>query len=435
MLRLHLSMADKKLLLAILLSTAAVANAAWPTFRGPQGDGTVPPHADGSARSLPTEWSEDKNIAWKTEVAGRAWSTPVVAEGKVWLSNATEDGKQMSAVCLDLETGKKLHDKVLFKNADPEPLGNPVNGYGSPSPAVEPGRVYIHFGSYGTACLDTRTYDVIWQRRDLPCRHYRGPGSSVVLWKDTVILTMDGVDVQYLVALDKKTGDTVWKADRTTDFKDLDADGKPKMEGDLRKAYTTPLFVDVAGKTQMVSTGAKATFGYDPDTGKELWTLTYNGFSNAAMPVAGDGHLYINTGFGKPTLLKVRIDDKMKGDITESHVVWEQTRRQPKKPSPLFANGHYFCVEDAGMFSAIHPKSEEPLFTERLWGKFSASPIVSGDHIYHSNEQGNTYVVAAKPTFEVISDNKLDDGCLASPAVAGDSIILRTTTHVYRIAN
>ncbi|MDG2126329.1 MAG: quinonprotein alcohol dehydrogenase, partial [Verrucomicrobiales bacterium] len=178
-------------LLSILLATTTFAHADWPTFRGPNGDGSVPPNKDGSPRTLPTEWSEDKNIAWKTEVAGRAWSTPAVGGKKIWLTNATEDGTRMSVVCLDLETGKKLHDQVLFENAKPEPLGNPVNGYGSPSPAVEPGRAYIHFGSYGTACLDTDNYKVIWQRRDLPCRHYRGPGSSPVLWKDTLILTMD----------------------------------------------------------------------------------------------------------------------------------------------------------------------------------------------------------------------------------------------------
>jgi outer membrane protein assembly factor BamB len=383
---------------------------------------------------LPLTWSEEENVVWKTAVEGRAWSTPAVVGEQVWLTNATDDGTAMSGVCLDFGSGEVLFDKVLFRNATPEPLGNPVNGYASPSPAVEDGRAYLHFGSYGTACLDTEKFEVVWERRDLPCRHFRGPGSSPVLWGDLLVLTMDGVDVQYLVALDKATGKTVWRTDRTTAWTDLDEHGQPKAEGDFRKAYTTPLFLEVAGKTQMVSSGAMSAFAYDPATGEELWKVVYGGFSNASSPVAGAGLLFLNSGFGEPETLALRVDGQMRGEITESHGVWKTDKRQPKKPSPVFANGHLFVIEDAGIVSCFHPGSPEPLFEERISGKFSASPVASGDRIYIPNEQNTTYVLAAEPGFRVLAENKLEAGCLASPAVAGDSLLLRTPHHVYRIA-
>src|SRR4029077_11887357 len=127
----------------------------------------------------------------------------------------TPDGREMFVVCVDRSSGKVLLDKLLYSNPSPEPLGNDVNAYASPTPVVEEGRVFIHFGSFGTACLDTRTFKILWQRRDLKCRHYRGPSSSPISFGDTIILTFDGADLQYTIAVSKKTGETVWKTDRS----------------------------------------------------------------------------------------------------------------------------------------------------------------------------------------------------------------------------
>ena len=320
----------------------------WTDFRGPGGDGVIEEKV-----GLPVEWSEDKNVVWKTEVKGRAWSTPVVWGNQVWVTNATEDGKKMSAVCLDRESGEILFDRLLFENEKPEPLGNKVNGYGSSSPVIEDGHVYIHFGSYGTACLETKKGTTVWERRDLPCRHLRGPGSSPVLYGDLLILTMDGADVQYLVALDKKTGKNVWRTERSTVWKDIKPDGSIQADGDARKAYTTPTFVEVDGKVQMISPGAKACFGYDPATGKELWTLTYSGFSNASRVVVEGDMAFINTGFGKPHLLGVRLDGKMKGDITKTHVEWDIFKRVPKRSSPVVVDGRIYMTSDEGILSCL----------------------------------------------------------------------------------
>ena len=310
--------------------------AEWPAFRGPTNDGHYPPAADGKSHRFPIEWSEGKNIVWKTPVTGRAWSTPVVMDNEVWVTNATPDGKRMYAVCLDKTTGKKVHDILLFENEAPEPLSNHVNGYGSCSPAIDSEHVYIHFGSYGTTALDRKTGKTVWERRDLPCQHFRGPGSSVVLHKSMIILTMDGVDVQYLIALDRKTGKKVWRSERNTDFGDVEPDGKIRGGGDFRKAYSTPNFVTLNGVRQLVSPGAKACYSYDADTGKELWKVLYKGFSNAAAPVfVGNDMALINTGLGKPHLLGVRLDHETQGDITRSHIEWDIFKRIPGRCSPV----------------------------------------------------------------------------------------------------
>ncbi len=207
--------------LAVVLGLTAQALADWPEFRGPSADGVVRAGPGMQPALLPMKWSETDNVVWKTAIPHQGWSTPVVMDGMVWLTTATPDGHDFFAIGLDEATGKIRHNKRLFHSDSPEPLGNKVNCYASPSPAIEPGRVYIHFGSYGTACLDSATGQVLWERKDLPCRHFRGPGSSVVLFKDFVILTMDGIDLQYVVALDKKTGKTGWKTDRSVDWNDL----------------------------------------------------------------------------------------------------------------------------------------------------------------------------------------------------------------------
>ena len=241
--------------LAVTWALAVPASANWPQFRGPFGNGHALSTGEKPA-GLPLHWSESQNIRWKIPIPHRGWSTPVVMGGRIWLTTATLDGRDFFVICVDADSGRIVLDKQLFHCDAPEPLGNNVNCYASPSPTIEAGRVYVHFGSYGTACLDTQTFEVLWQRTDLPCRHYRGPGSSVILFEDLLIVTMDGVDVQYLVALDKKTGKTIWKTDRTTEWNDLGDDGKPFDNGDLRKAYTTPLMIDVNGATQMISVGA-----------------------------------------------------------------------------------------------------------------------------------------------------------------------------------
>ncbi len=409
-------------LIIVFLTSAAADDSpgerGWPEFRGPRGDGI-------SSAEVPLVWSETEHIAWKTAIHDRGWSTPAVGGGLVWVTTAAPDGRDMYTVAVDCRSGKVVHDLLLFTNPSPQPLGNPVNCYASPSPALSEGRAYIHFGSYGTACLDARTGKTLWERRDLPCDHFRGPGSSPVIHDCLLILTLDGFEEQYLVALDRETGKTVWRTDRSYDFGDLD--------GDLRKAYSTPLFIQVAGKTQMVSPSAKAAYAYDPDTGREIWKVTYGGFSNASRPVFAEGLVIVNTGFGKADLWAVRPDGR--GDVTGTHVAWRCTQGVPLKPSPVTSGGLIFMVNDGGIASCLEARTGEVVWKSRLEGEFSASPILAAGKVYFSSEDGKTTVVRAARKLEVLATNRLDGGFMASPAAAGNDLYLRTRTHLYKISD
>ncbi len=411
---------------------AMAARADWPEFRGPYGDGHVSAPGDTKLIGLPLTWSESNNVAWKTEIHDKGWSTPVVMGGQVWMTTATIDGHDFFVVCVDAATGKILHDDKLFHSDNPEPLGNNVNCYGSPSPAIEPGRVYVHFGSYGTACLDTSNSKVLWKREDLKCRHYRGPASSVILFENTVILTMDGVDLQYLIALDKQTGKTIWKTDRTTKWNDENSTSKFAKDGDLRKGHSTPLIVDVGGSLQMISTGAKASYAYEPRTGKELWHICFDGsWSSAPMPVFAKGLALITTGLGKTEFYAVKPDGH--GDVTDTHVAWKLDKDVCKTSSPIVVDDLLYMINNDGTALCIEVATGKIVWREHLPGNYAASPIYGDGRLYFCNQQGKTTVLKPGRTFEVLATNSLDGSFMSSPAVAGKSLFLRTKTHLYRI--
>ena len=418
------------LIILLIPFPASRAQAPWPQFRGPWGNGLATLSGT-EPLGLPIRWSEKENIRWKTPIPYRGWSTPVVMDGQVWLTTATLDGHDFFVLCVDRDSGQIRVQEKLFHADHPEPLGNPLNCYASPSPVVEPGRVYVHFGSYGTAALNTKTGEVLWKRSDLPCRHYRGPGSSLLLFENLLILTMDGVDIQYLVALDKETGRTVWKTDRTAQWDDLNADGKPKDEGDLRKAYSTPLVATVGGNTQVLSVGAKALYGYDPMSGRELWKIPTPAFSGAASPVYGQGIAYMITGFGKTELLAIRLDSR--ADVTDANIAWRTARMVPQTPSPVLVDDLFFMINDAGVVTCLEADSGKQVWRERLEGDFAASLLYADGHVYCFSREGVATVLKAARNYEVVATNVLDSGFMASPAVSGRTLFLRTKESLYRI--
>jgi len=412
-------------LLAVVSVAAIRVDAQWPQFRGPDGTGTS------SSTKLPLTWSEESNVRWKTEIHGKAWSSPIVIDGQVWLSTATPDGREMAAVALDVETGTVIRDLKLFRVENPKE-GHPFNSYASPTPVAEPGRVYITFGSPGTVALDSRTGKVLWERRDLECDHFRGAGSSPILFRNLLIMHFDGIDQQYVIALDKDTGRTVWKTPRSIDFKDLDATGRPKGDGDFRKAYTTPQIIEVNGQPLLVSLGGKAMYGYDPMTGKERWRVEERRSHTASTrPVSGLGMVFYPTGWEATELLAVRPDGA--GDLTATHVVWRLARGVPNKPSILFVDGLIYMVNDTGIASCVDAKTGTLVWQSRVAGTFSASPLYAAGRVYLFDEDGKTTVLEAGREFKVLAENLLDNGFMASPAVVGDALILRTSRDLYRI--
>ena len=402
----------------------------WPEFRGPNGNGIVV-----GERGLPTTWSEEKNIAWKTKIDGKAWSSPVVWDDQIWITNSSADGKLMEGICINKKDGKIKYRLSLFSNETVEPLGNNVNSYGSPSPVIEKDAVYIHFGSYGTTAIDTNSGKEIWKRTDLECRHFRGPGSSPIIFQDMLILTMDGVDFQYVIALDKKTGKTKWKTERSTKWDDVEPDGKIRGDGDLRKAYTTPTFMKVSGKTIMISPGAKSCFAYNPINGKELWNITYSGYSNASRTVIYKDNAIINSGYGKPHLISVKIDPRAVGDISGTHINWDIFKRVPKRSSPIIVGDQLYMTTDEGILTCLDAKTGESNWSDRMPGHYSASPIFADGKLYFFSEMGHCYVIAPGGDYNLISKNKLDSGFMASPAISGKAIYARSKTHLYRIEN
>jgi outer membrane protein assembly factor BamB len=409
------------------------AQADWPEFRGPWGDGHASAPGVTKTLGLPLQWSETNNVRWKTEIPHRGWSTPVVMGGQVWLTTATLEGHDYYAIGVDAETGRIRFNEKVFHTDNPEPLGNgaSMNCFATPSPVVEPGRVYVHFGSLGTACLDTGTGQVLWQRTDLPCRHYRGASSSPIVFENLLILTMDGVDKQYHVALNKKTGETVWQTNRSVAWNDENVPGQMARDGDLRKAHSTPLIVTAAGKPLMLSAGAKAAYGYDPRTGRELFRVRHPDYSVAPRPLFDRGLAFFVTGNSLREMWAVKTEGQ--GDLTDTGVVWKCKTHVCKYASPLLVDGLIYMAAEENYATCVEAATGQVIWTERIGGKHAASPVYADGRLYFFSQQGATTVLKPGRTFEVLATNTLDGGFMASPAVSGKAFFLRTRTHLYRV--
>jgi outer membrane protein assembly factor BamB len=404
-------------LLGMACVWAAVADAGdnWPQFRGPDGQG----HAD-EAR-LPTAWSTNHNVAWRTELPGKGWSSPVIWGDQIWMTAALEEGRSLHALCVAKTSGRLLHDVELFRREKALAIQN-KNSHASPTPVIEAGRVWVNFGTTGTACLDTGTGKVLWRSTELQCDHMVGPGSSPVLQQNLLVLTCDGTNVQYVAALDKATGQLAWKTPRS---------GALRPRPDVQKAFCTPLAVAVDGRDQLIIPGADWVYGYEPLTGQEIWRVGYKGFSNTPRPVTGHGLVYVCTGFMQPELWAIRLGAH--GDATATHVAWKYTKKMPLKPSPLLVGAELYMVSDTSTASCLEALTGALLWEQRLGGNFSASPLVAGGKIYFFSEEGKTSVVAPGRAYQLLATNDLGERIMASPAVSGNALFLRTDKALYRI--
>jgi outer membrane protein assembly factor BamB len=399
----------KLTLLLMLLSTNAIAAQDWPEFRGPTGQG----HS--TERGLPLEWSESRNVLWKTPVPGSGWSSPVVAGGRVWLTSAVEDdGISLRALAFDIQTGREVVNVEVFRLRS-SPLLNAKNTRASPTPIVEGDRVYVHFGTDGTAALTTAGA-IVWTARFAYASQH-GNGGSPIVYGDLLIFSCDGSDDAFVVALDKRTGKVRWRTGRRQPFD---------------QAYSTPLVIRIGDRDQVVSVGAYRAGAYDPNTGREIWRVSYaDGFSNVPRPVFGHGLVYLATGFQEPSLLAVRADGR--GDVTRTHVAWTVRRSAPLTPSPLLVGGEIYLVNDVGIASCLDAKTGEPHWRQRLNGNYSASPVFADGRIYFLSEEGVATVIEPGTTFRVVATNTLDGATLASMAVSDGSILIRSDRHLYRL--
>lgn len=413
-------------------------DAHWPQWRGPSAQGIA------TATQIPTQWSDTTNIRWKVKTIGRGYSSPVITGNQIWLTTAIEtaasaeaaalrlksntgdqpltllDQAELKALCYERDSGKLLHEVSLLTVKDPQWV-HKLNSYASPTPFLEGSKLYCHFGSYGTICLDIGTQKIDWVNTELSVMHENGPGGSPVVIENCVVFHMDGSDKQFIVALDKTTGNVAWKTDRS---------GEMHANPQLKKSYGTPVIVTINGKEQIVSAASNWLYSYNPSNGSELWKVPYGqlGFSLTPRPVVGNGHIYCVTGFGKGQILAIKY-----ADVPSPEVSWRFARGTPTMPSPLLVDRHLYFISDNGVFTCLDAMTGEEKYRERLSGNFSSSLWYAAGKLFISNREGITYVLQPGDTFSLLAKNELPDAIFATPAAVGNSIYLRTEEHLYCI--
>jgi outer membrane protein assembly factor BamB len=395
-------------------------NSNWTFYRGTNLNGVS------LNKDLPLTWNENENIVWKTTIHGKGGSSPVIFADQIWLTTADSAGKQLYAVCTSFKTGEIIHNVKVFV-PDSIIRIHALNTHATPTPAIEEGYVYVHYGSMGTACLETRTGKIIWKREDLKCNHVQGAASSPIIYKDLLILHYEGVDIQYIVALNKKTGKTIWKAIRPQEF----YVNQPEI---ARKAYITPIVINVNGNDMLVSNGSEICIAYDPLTGEEIWRILYISDSTISMPMFSNGLVIFTTGLLDPIRL-MAYRPEGKGDITNTNIVWQFDKNVPAINSPFVNNGLLYMIHEKGTITCLETASGKLVYTNKLKGDFYSSPICADNKIYILSKKGLIYVIREGREFKMLAENQIDGELMASIAISGRSLLLRSNIALYRIEN
>ncbi len=401
---------------ALLMMTTVRADD-WPQFRGPTAQG----HA--TATGLPTEFGPSQNVVWKRAIPGSGWSSPVLHQGKLYLTTAVPAGSggnmSLRAFCLDAKTGKPVWDTELFtQDGRTSPRPHRKNSHASPTPLIHDDKLYVHFGHQGTACL-TLDGKVVW-RQQIKYPPVHGNGGSPVVVDDVLFFSCDAARNPFVIALDVKTGKERWRTPRDTEVR-------------RKFSFSTPLVIEVEGRKQIVSPGSGAVVAYDPKSGKPIWKARYGeGYSVVPRPVYAHGLVFVSSGFDRPVLLAIKPTGK--GDVTDTHVAWQMTKGAPHTPSMLVVGDELYCFADRGMATCVDAKTGEEHWQERIGGAYSASPVFADGRIYITNEQGKTVVLKPGKSFEVLAENDLKQKTLATLAVGDGAIFLRTESHLYCFA-
>lgn len=400
-----------------LLSALPLSAADWSQFRGANGDG----HADSA--KLPVEWDKTKNVTWRKELPGLGWSSPVVANGRIFLTTAVpgtmKGNYSLRAICLNASTGDVVWNVEVFKQDSSAPPIQSKNSHASPTPIVDGDDVFVHFGHMGTACLSVKDGSKTWKQQSLRYRPVHGNGGSPVLAADKLIFSIDGTDKQAIVALDRRTGRVAWQTPRNTKV--------PKAF-----SFSTPLVINVNGREQVISAGSGVVMSLDPKTGKEIWRLKYGtGYSVVPRPIYGNGLVYLSSGYDSPVFYAIRPDGT--GDVTNTHVAWTAKKGIPRNASPLFVDDAIYLADDDGLLSCLDAKTGRVRWSERAGRAYSASPLYANGLLYFLDEYGLATVVKPGASFQEVATNKLGERSLASCGVDGDAILLRTEKALYRI--
>lgn len=393
----------------------------WPQFRGPSRQGVSP------ETGLPLEWSATSNVAWKTEIPGESWSSPIVWNDRVFLTTATEDGQSCRVLSLDVKSGRVLWNKEVFRQVPRKKEGR--NSYATPTPATDGERVYACFGDGSFAALDFAG-EVVWTNRDYPFYSQHGLGTSAILHGGLLIMQRDGSsdgddkqlgwqkpwDQSFLLALDAKTGKERWKGQR----------------GMSRISHGVPNIWEQDGKAQVVSEAGDVVQGFDVATGERIWSSEVLGEGKVPSPVLGKGLVFTAGGWGgKESIKAFKLGGQ--GELKETNLVWEQKKGMPKLPSMIYAEPYLFAMADGGVMSCLKADSGEQVWRERIGGNFSASPVLAEGRLYVLSDEGVMTVLEAGPTFKVLAKNSLEEKLQASPAISQGRIFIRTAGNLFCI--
>lgn len=397
-----------------LVATLASAHAEnWPCWRGPRGDGRS------QEQNLPVRWNGPKgeNIAWKVDVPGKGHASPIVWEDRIFLVSAREDRQERLLLCLDRNTGRTLWERVVV--VSPLERKHGLNSHASSTPATDGERVYVSF-------LDRKemlvaAYDFAgnqrWLVRPGEFSSVHGYCSAPVLFEDMVIVNGDHDGDAYLVALDRRTGKTVWKTPREN----------------KTRSYCAPIIRQFDGRTQMILSGSKCVASYDPHDGSRHWIIDGPTEQYVASLVDNGKLLFMTAGFPEFHLLAIRPDGR--GNVTNTHVVWRTTRGCSYVPSPIVSqDGKYFLIiSDKGIASCFEADSGQRHWMERIGPHYSASLVLADGLVHFLSDAGVTTVIRPGVKFEVVATNELGENCFASPAVSQGRIYLRGEKHLYAI--
>tara|TARA_Y100000766_G_scaffold284263_1_gene302203 strand:+ start:725 stop:1984 length:1260 start_codon:yes stop_codon:yes gene_type:complete len=395
----------------------------WTKFRGPTGDGHV------TVKSIPLKWSDTENVKWKVSVPGKGWSSPVISKGKIYLTSAVAEGdnqdaadvhRELRVICYDSSDGKELWDTKVFEQ---KPLKRPIhskNSHASPTPIIEDGKVYVHFGHMGSACLDSKG-KILWKNNELKYDPLHGNGGTPIIVDNLFFYSADALTNPFVVALDKNTGKVLWKKQRS------------ETDQSRKFSFSTPTLIRMGGRSQIISPASGAVFSYDSKTGEELWSVDYGGWSVIPKPGVYKNMIYVGTGYERAHILGIRVDEKSKGNVTESHVEWEITKRAPNTPSFMVVDDLLYFISDGGIATCVEPLTGEIIWQERTAGPISASPVYFNGMIYFLDEQGKTTVIKAGRKFEIIAENKIKERTLASFGISEGAIYIRSEKSLFRI--
>lgn len=397
----------------------------WTHFRGSNLNGVA------VTENIPLKWDES-GIKWKTRIHDKGYSSPVVYNNQIWVTTAKPDGKELYAVCVDYQTGGIIYDIKIFTPDEVEGKHS-INTYASPTPCIEKGFVYVHYGSSGTACINTTNGSIVWKCIDYKCKHVQGPASSPVIYKNLLILHFEGVDVRYIIALDKSNGRLIWRSDRP-------AEPYEPLPGIGKKAYITPIIINVKGRDMLISNGSAVCIAYDPNTGKEIWRVVGGAESTIAMPFTEKGVLFWYTGYmvdstGAKFTELLAVNPDGNGDITGTNILWKRRDElsDNQSLSPVIKDGLIYTVTTRNIMMCIDAATGDEVWSTHVASNYNASPIYVNGNIWFFSVKGEVLVIKAGRKYEVVAQNKMDSGIWATPAILRKSVIMRTQNFLYRI--